>query len=282
MKKSTRIILMTSICLISVGIVFSTIGFFTGASPSSIILNGLWNWGFTYQNGGNYDNDFEENNTYHISDEAIDSLDIDWISGNVSVVPYDGDDIIIREKSRSKIDDENCLRYRINGSTLEIYYLKEARINLSGSSFNYSKQLQVKIPRRMAEDMDELNLDAVSSDLSVRDMKISTVDVDTTSGNFVAKDTAIRSMEMNTVSGDMRLQLTNCPKELDFDSTSGDCLLTLPKGSNVTAEFDTVSGDFSTDFSTRFDADEYIIGNGKNEFSVGTVSGDFIINKAVK
>ena len=63
MKKSTKIILMTSICLISVGIVFSTIGFFTGASPSSIVFNGLWNWGFTYQNGGNYDNDFEKDNT---------------------------------------------------------------------------------------------------------------------------------------------------------------------------------------------------------------------------
>lgn len=43
MKKSTKIILMISICLISVGIVLSAIGRFAGASPRHILFDGLWN-----------------------------------------------------------------------------------------------------------------------------------------------------------------------------------------------------------------------------------------------
>ena len=97
MKKSTKIILMISICLISVGIVLSAIGRFAGASPRHILFDGLWNASFRY--GDDFDNDFEENNTYHVSDASINSIDIDWISGRVTVIPYDGDDIVIREKA---------------------------------------------------------------------------------------------------------------------------------------------------------------------------------------
>ena len=52
--------------------------------------------------GDDFDNDFEENNTYHVSDASINSIDIDWISGRVTVIPYDGDDIVIRENQRAK------------------------------------------------------------------------------------------------------------------------------------------------------------------------------------
>ncbi len=89
---------MISICLISVGIVLSAIGRFAGASPRHILFDGLWNASFRY--GDDFDNDFEENNTYHVSDASINSIDIDWISGRVTVIPYDGDDIVIREKNQ--------------------------------------------------------------------------------------------------------------------------------------------------------------------------------------
>ena len=54
MKKSTKIILMISICLISVGIVLSAIGRFAGASPRHILFDGLWNASFRY--GDDFDN----------------------------------------------------------------------------------------------------------------------------------------------------------------------------------------------------------------------------------
>ena len=281
MKKSTKIILMISICLISVGIVLSAIGRFAGASPRHILFDGLWNASFRY--GDDFDNDFEENNTYHVSDASINSIDIDWISGRVTVIPYDGDDIVIREKSKGKIDEENCLRYRISGDTLEInYFLQTAEINFTGS-INYSKQLEIKVPRALAKSLDELNFDAVSADLNIRDLHIASLDVDTTSGNLLGKNIEAKYVNMGTVSGDMKVTYTSCPKELNMDSTSGDCTISLPKGSSVTAELDSVSGDFSSVFSTRYEEEDvYIIGSGECEFSVSTVSGDFVINKGAK
>lgn len=281
MKKSTKIILMISICLISVGIVLSAIGRFAGASPRHILFDGLWNASFRY--GDDFDNDFEENNTYHVSDASINSIDIDWISGRVTVIPYDGDDIVIREKSKGKIDEENCLRYRISGDTLEINYFRQtAEFNFTGS-INYSKQLEIKVPRALAKSLDELNFDAVSADLNIRDLHIASLDVDTTSGNLLGKNIEAKYVNMGTVSGDMKVTYTSCPKELNMDSTSGDCTISLPKGSSVTAELDSVSGDFSSEFSTRYEEDDvYIIGSGECEFSVSTVSGDFVINKGAK
>ncbi len=165
---------MISICLISVGIVLSAIGRFAGASPRHILFDGLWNASFRY--GDDFDNDFEENNTYHVSDASINSIDIDWISGRVTVIPYDGDDIVIREKSKGKIDEENCLRYRISGDTLEINYFRQtAEFNFTGS-INYSKQLEIKVPRALAKSLDELNFDAVSADLNIRDLHIASLD----------------------------------------------------------------------------------------------------------
>ena len=281
MKKSTKIILMISICLISVGIVLSAIGRFAGASPRHILFDGLWNASFRY--GDDFDNDFEENNTYHVSDASINSIDIDWISGRVTVIPYDGDDIVIREKSKGKIDEENCLRYRISGDTLEInYFLQTAEFNFTGS-INYSKQLEIKVPRALAKSLDELNFDAVSADLNIRDLHIASLDVDTTSGNLLGKNIEAKYVNMGTISGDMKVTYTSCPKELNMDSTSGDCTISLPKGSSVTAELDSVSGDFSSEFSTRYEEEDvYIIGSGECEFSVSTVSGDFVINKGAK
>ena len=281
MKKSTKIILMISICLISVGIVLTAIGRFAGASPRHILFDGLWNASFRY--GDDFDNDFEENNTYHVSDASINSIDIDWISGRVTVIPYDGDDIVIREKSKGKIDEENCLRYRISGDTLEINYFRQtAEFNFTGS-INYSKQLEIKVPRALAKSLDELNFDAVSADLNIRDLHIASLDVDTTSGNLLGKNIEAKYVNMGTVSGDMKVTYTSCPKELNMDSTSGDCTISLPKGSSVTAELDSVSGDFSSEFSTRYEEEDvYIIGSGECEFSVSTVSGDFVINKGAK
>ena len=281
MKKSTKIILMISICLISVGIVLSAIGRFAGASPRHILFDGLWNASFRY--GDDFDNDFEENNTYHVSDASINSIDIDWISGRVTVIPYDGDDIVIREKSKGKIDEENCLRYRISGDTLEINYFRQtAEFNFTGS-INYSKQLEIKVPRALAKSLDELNFDAVSADLNIRDLHIASLDVDTTSGNLLGKNIEAKYVNMGTVSGYMKVTYTSCPKELNMDSTSGDCTISLPKGSSVTAELDSVSGDFSSEFSTRYEEEDvYIIGSGECEFSVSTVSGDFVINKGAK
>lgn len=272
---------MISICLISVGIVLSAIGRFAGASPRHILFDGLWNASFRY--GDDFDNDFEENNTYHVSDASINSIDIDWISGRVTVIPYDGDDIVIREKSKGKIDEENCLRYRISGDTLEInYFLQTAEFNFTGS-INYSKQLEIKVPRALAKSLDELNFDAVSADLNIRDLHIASLDVDTTSGNLLGKNIEAKYVNMGTVSGDMKVTYTSCPKELNMDSTSGDCTISLPKGSSVTAELDSVSGDFSSEFSTRYEEEDvYIIGSGECEFSVSTVSGDFVINKGAK
>ncbi len=94
----------------------------------------------------------KENNTYHVSDASINSIDIDWISGRVTVIPLRRRRHRHQRKSKGKIDEENCLRYRISGDTLEINYFRQTagEFNFTGS-INYSKQLEIKVPRALAK-----------------------------------------------------------------------------------------------------------------------------------
>ena len=106
MKKSSKIILLCAVCLLSLGIVLSVIGLFSGASLNRIIDSGLWN--YTFYQEDDYDNDHSKDNTYRIETDRLDSLSIDWISGSVSVISYDGKDILLEESSEEKIDGETA------------------------------------------------------------------------------------------------------------------------------------------------------------------------------
>lgn len=320
MKNTTKIILMASICLISVGIVFAGIGLIMGASPSHILYNGLWNAQFHYED--DYENDYNKDNTYSVSDQTIDELGIDWVSGSVTVVPYDGEDILIEESSRRDLDEDYCLRYKIDGNRLQIDYMKGTMgINFYDGKGSVSKKLTVKIPRKMAQNLERVEFDAVSADISISDITTNYLSADTTSGNLFANNLKVIDLEMSSISGDLRAKnliakslevdttsgnlighslkassvqigtvsgdmdadFLVCPKEFGFESTSGECTITLPKNSSLSVAFDSASGNFSTEYPSKINGDdEYIIGNGTYEFNVDTVSGDFTIKKAAK
>ena len=68
MKKSSKIILLCAVCLLSLGIVLSVIGLFSGASLNRIIDSGLWN--YTFYQEDDYDNDHSKDNTYRIENRS--------------------------------------------------------------------------------------------------------------------------------------------------------------------------------------------------------------------
>ena len=102
--------------------------------------------------------------------------------------------------------------------------------------------------------------------------------VDVTSGNTRLSDMKVKHFEIDMISGDLEAAFTECPEELDVDSTSGDSTVYLPAGSGFTLEFDGVSGEFITEFSPLKNSDDdYVVGDGKNSFSVDTTGGDFTV-----
>ncbi len=102
--------------------------------------------------------------------------------------------------------------------------------------------------------------------------------VDVTSGNTGLSDMNVKRFEIDMVSGDLEAAFTECPEEFDLDSTSGDSIVYLPADSGFTLEFDSVSGEFITEFSPVRNSDAgYAVGDGKNRFNDDTTGGDFTV-----
>lgn len=281
MKHSTKIILLVSAGLVSFGLILSAIGLICGGSLSNIMNHGLWR--FTGYQKIHYDNTFDKDNTYHVSASSIHSIDVDWIDGDISVVPYDGDDIILTESSNKELDDEYCLRYRIKSGKLLIEYCKSKYyigLDLSEEDNFPTKTLEIKVPKDLAENLQELSVDAISSDVQLEDIGSEEFSIDTISGNLSGTLLLADEITFDSTSGSMDLKLSHCPSSFEMYTISGDCTLYLPKKTGLTCEFDTISGDFDSEFDTYPEDDEgFIIGSGKASFEFSSTSGSMTVKK---
>ena len=81
-----------------------------------------------------------------ITVKDISSIDINWISGNIEIVEYDGEYIEFYEEYHSNLSENNRLRYLVDNGKLIIQFKESKRI-FGFSFFNtLHKNLTMKIP----------------------------------------------------------------------------------------------------------------------------------------
>lgn len=204
--------------------------------------------------GAAFDNDSgytEINTSAEFKTDDINSIDIDWISGNVNIEYYDGETIFAEESGGSK---SHPMQYKIENGILKI---DEYR-NENWSSFKNmsSKDLTLKMPKTFKAD--ELEISVVSA-------------------NVYASDLNVNELDFETVSGNGNFEFAVSPVKIDTESVSGDVNLTLPSdvlGYSVSKN--TVSGAFRAkdfDNSTHY-------GDGSVIIKSESVSGSINLSKA--
>ena len=273
------------------------IWFLTG-SLFGVLTDGMGNWsiGFGIEN---LSGSFETDSTYNVNTEGIDSIKINWVAGEVTVRPHDGDDIQIIESAQRTLRDNEKLNYSISGNTLEIRFrergLRSVRIP--------SKRLEVLVPHFLSESVDTLAIDSVSGDINVQDINASRLDLDSTSGNItiagvydsaklntisgritlipgtragildivtvsgrVEVSGTFEKVSTNTVSGNVSFTSRQVPSSLKADSVSGNINITLPDDATLSVSHSSVSGKMSSDLPMTME------GKGA-QFIISTVSG---------
>ena len=139
-------------------------------------------------------------------------------------------------------------------------------------------------------------ISTVSGDISLKDlscaekmdistvsgaMEISGIDADHMVLNSVSGATEFRGhagiLKANSVSGDITAALDSCPPDVNLDTVSGRLTLVLPRSSEFTADYDTLSGDFDTDFPAAKDGSQVKVGSGSAKISLNTTSGSMEI-----
>ncbi len=219
----------------------------------------------------------DKETVYEISPDGIENLEIDWISGEVDVIPYEGNVILVTEYHSKDIDDEDKASVNKSGNTLNINFLTGKRI-FGNMSFNLRKSLKVQIPHELATNMVEIRIDGVSSEISLLDIDAKDLKLDSVSGKIVARGNFM-DIDVDTVSGKVQLDIGSQFEKCDIETVSGDAVLAIPEDTGFTVEQDKVSGSFESEFAMSFSKNrgEHLGGGAK--ITMDTVSGNLRIEK---
>ena len=246
-----------------------------------------------------------------ISDK-IETIEVDYLSGDVKIVQADTDSISIKEKANKSIKDDLKVHTWVECSTLHVRYCDSSRkINLT----NLDKKLEITIPEdvqyeKLIVDMasgnvdadcdakdydlsaasgdivlkqsgksDEIKIDTASGGIAVTMEEADKVDVSAASGDILVNADKVNDFKANTASGTNEYHFENVPEKSNISSASGDVKVFLPEDADVAAFIDTASGDISYDFAFEKKGDDYICGKGSNKMKVDTASGDVKIKK---
>ncbi|MCI8349024.1 MAG: DUF4097 domain-containing protein [Firmicutes bacterium] len=189
--------------------------------------------------------------------EEIDEIEIDWVSGQVTIDYGDVEGLQFSETSDEDIDSDEEMYYKVDGKTLKIEYM-EPGISLNIKSL--SKDLKVTLPKEL--ELKNLSLDVVSADADIK------------SASF------IKEIDLQSVSGNINAALQSGAKEINLDSVSGNFNINIPD-TGFEVDFDTISGEIGSDFENLKISkhSEFIYGDGSMDIDGDTVSGSIYIGK---
>ena len=141
---------------------------------------GEWNLGWTNYR---YDDSAYKVGEGSIAAPNIESIDLDWIDGNVSVVICQDAYISITESAPADLTDKTRVHWSVSedGKSLSIKY--RASSSFFGTNKDKEKDLILRIPEKLLGQLKNLNINAVSSNVTVSDIIIDNIDIQTASGN---------------------------------------------------------------------------------------------------
>ena len=221
-------------------------------------------------------NPYSEDGSYSVKANDLKELTIDWISGSVTIVLTDGDVIRIQETADKTIKERDALRYGISADKLRI---QACRKNHPGRLPR--KDLVVSLPRSLADQLRECEIDTVSASVSAAGLHLDELEVNTVSGKVELSNMIAEEAGIDTVSGPVIL-LDSQVSSLRMDSVSG---MMKVSGSVKKIKVSSVSGplecnaDACNDIraNTLSGTVDFILVKTPDKMSVDTSSGDIRI-----
>ena len=243
---------------------------------------------------------FEETGRYSISPSGVDTIDIDWIAGEVTVIPHGGTEIIVTEYAQRELRDNERFEVRADGNRLRISYVERGIVR----NIRVVKRLQVLVPTELSESMRELSINSVSGAIVVDGITADMLETNSTSGateirgDFQRADltsisgavrmenSAMNSradvsnvsgatnisgifdrVDISAISGSVTMRSEAIPGSTDISTVSGSVTVLLPDtGESLSINHSSVSGRLSSDIP-------HVATSGRAQLDISTVSG---------
>ena len=147
---------------------------------NGIVGKGEWNLGWTNYR---YDDSAYQTGEGTIPAPAVESIDLDWIDGNVTVVICQDAYISITEKAPAALNENTSVHWCVSedGKTLSIKYRGSS--SFFGTNKDKEKDLILRIPEKLIGQLKTLSINAVSSNVTVSNIIVDNINVQTASGN---------------------------------------------------------------------------------------------------
>ena len=125
----------------------------------------------------------------------------------------------------------------------------------------------------------KITAEASSGALDITAEEVINLRTKTSSGRIKVTADTVGNFESDSSSGRCEASFANTPDSTDIETSSGNVKLLLPADAELTAEFDTSSGDITYELPFAKDGKRYVSGAGTSKLRVETSSGDITIGK---
>jgi len=177
---------------------------------SAVALLGLTGWlivgainsGFTAGGGmGMGTGPLQLISEHQIPAQQIDTIDIDWTAGAVTIRAFHGDEIQISEFARHRLRENEHMSVYTQGGTVSISFSQHSVIRNNMPS----KQLEVLVPYSMLGNLERLHVHNVAGRVEVHGIEANVVNASTTSGRVVFHAVSADTIDASTTSGRIEL-----------------------------------------------------------------------------
>ena len=168
-----------------------------------------WKINYIYQNGDKYVAGDRE------ITEKIETIDVDYLSGNITIVGADANAVTIRETSEKQLEDQRKVHTWVDGTTLYVRYCASAKgLDVN----NLKKNLEIQLPADVK--LSDVKVKVSSGDLIYKDLEAETVNVHASSGD-VEVSGAVKKIDLQVSSGDITVNQHGDSDEIKLKASSG-------------------------------------------------------------
>lgn len=252
-KKMKKPLMITAIVIAALVLAAVVVGIL-----NATVAGGSWNFGWSDYR---YDESGYRVGSGTIPAQNITAIDVDWIDGNVQIVLCDDSYPSVTESAKTELTEDSLLRWSVSedGKCLSVKYRKSSWF--FGSSENKNKDLILRVPRRLMQSLESLNVNTVSSNVTVTDV-------------------TVKQMNVKSQTGEIRINCKISPEKLNVEGESGRIKLTLPYKTGFTLAFESEKGTATVDFPCQRENGYYIyrVENAPSaDITVKSKKGDLIV-----
>ena len=210
--------------------------------------------------------------TFAASD--VSELNIDWVSGTVTIEAYDGTEVAISETSEDALTDSTTMHYYLESDgTLNIRFgipgMKSQGENLP------DKNLLVRVPRTLR--LDEVEMNGLGRSIQMDSVRCSTLEMNSVSRQITLNECEIKDIEVNSVSSNVEATFSKMPEDIELNNVSGSTVLYVPEDAGFTLEYNGLVSNFFSELPVARRGKKKVIGNGACEIECNSVSGELAI-----